>query len=262
MTPEYDVAISFAGEDRAFAEQLADFLLNEFGLLVFYDDYEQAKLWGTHLTERLMSIYRDRSAYCLVLISKHYKEKRWARHEWRSAQERAFLTPDKEYLLPVRLDETKLDGLFETLGYIDGKTSSARTIARLVFEKAGDFSRLATVVRLADQKYREGLVEDALSAVLDPVFDHDVDALRVRANSFAKLRRYKESVEAFDAIVSRRPRDFLAHFHLGIYCYRLANFARSVHHYEIADTISPGHPTIESDLPMARAKLEAQRNAP
>jgi hypothetical protein len=182
MIPEYDVAISFAGEDREFAQKIADFLVNEFGLLVFYDDYEQAKLWGVHLAERLMSIYRDQSAYCLVLISKHYKEKRWTKHEWRSAQERAFLIPDREYLLPVRLDETKLDGLFETMGYIDGRTNSARTIARLVFEKSGDFSKIATSVRLADQKYREGLFEEAMSIVLDPKFDNDIDAMRVRAN--------------------------------------------------------------------------------
>jgi tetratricopeptide (TPR) repeat protein len=259
MTPEYDVAISFSGEDRQFAQQIADFLTNEFGLLVFYDDYEQAKLWGAYLTERLLSIYRDKSAYCLVLVSKHYKEKRYTMHEWRSAQERAFLTPDKDYLLLVQLDDTRLEGQFETMGYIDGRTTSARTISRLVFEKAGDFSQLATFVRLADQKYREGLYEEALSNVMNSKFDSDIDALRVRANSFAKLRRYKDSVDAFDAIVRIRPQDFLAHFHLGIYCYRLADFSRAVHHYEIADSLSPGHPTIQSDLPMARTMLRAMK---
>jgi hypothetical protein len=35
MTREYDVAISFAGEDRELAVQIADFLTNEFALLVF-----------------------------------------------------------------------------------------------------------------------------------------------------------------------------------------------------------------------------------
>lgn len=255
MTPEYDVAISFAGEDRQLALLIADFLTNEFGLLVFYDDYEQAKLWGTYLPERLMSIYRDKSAYCLILVSKHYKEKRYTKHEWRSAQERALLTPDKDYILLVQIDDTKLDGQFETMGYVDGRITSARTISRLVFEKAGDFSKLATLVRLADQKYRESLFEEALSIVIDEKFDNDIDALRVRANSFAKLRRYKDSVAAFDEIIRIRPKDFLAHFHLGIYCYRLADFARSVHHFEIANSISPDHPTIQSDLPMARAML-------
>lgn len=255
MTPEYDVAISFAGEDRGLALLIADFLTNEFGLLVFYDDYEQAKLWGAYLPERLLSIYRDKSAYCLVLVSKHYKEKRYTKHEWRSAQERALLAPDKDYILLVQLDDTKLDGQFETMGYVDGRVASARTISRLVFEKAGDFSKIATLVRLADQKYRESLFEEALSIVIDKRFDNNIDALRVRANSFAKLRRYKESVDTFDEIIRIRPNDFLAHFHLGIYCYRLSNFYRSVHHYEVADKISPNHPTIQSDLPMARARL-------
>src|SRR5258708_1947044 len=142
MLPEYDVAISFAGEDRPFAEQLADLLSNEFHLSVFYDDYEQAKLWGAFLTEKLLEIYRDKAQYCIVLISQDYKAKRWTKHEWRSAQERAFREPDKTYVLPVRLDDTTLDGLFNTIGFIDARKYSARTIARLVFEKVGDFSKL------------------------------------------------------------------------------------------------------------------------
>jgi tetratricopeptide (TPR) repeat protein len=206
-----------------------------------------------------LSIYRDKSSYCLVLVSKHYKEKRYSKHEWRSAEERALLTPDKDYILLVQLDDTKLDGQFETMGYVDGRTTTARTISRLVFEKAGDFGKLANLVRLADQKYREGLFEEALSNVVDTRFDNDIDALRVRANSLAKLHRYKDSVTAFDEIIRIRPKDFLAHFHLGIYNYRLANFARSVHHYEIANLISPDHPTIQSDLPMARAMLLASK---
>ena len=152
MPPEYDVAISFAGEDRAFAEQLADLLTNEFSLAVFYDDYEQAKLWGAFLTEKLLEIYRDKAQYCVVLISDHYKVKRWTRHEWRSAQERAFSEPEKNYILPVRLDDTSLDGLFNTMGFIDARKHSVRTIARLVFEKVGDFSKVSSVLRLADQK--------------------------------------------------------------------------------------------------------------
>jgi hypothetical protein len=38
---EFDVALSFAGEDRQVAESLADGLRN-FGVRVFYDRYEQA----------------------------------------------------------------------------------------------------------------------------------------------------------------------------------------------------------------------------
>lgn len=255
MATEYDVAISFAGEDRAFAEQLADLLANEFGLTVFYDDFEQAKLWGTFLTEKLLEIYRDKAQFCAVLISESYKRKRWTKHEWRSAQERAFNQPDKDYILPIKLDDTQLDGLFETMGFIDARKNSVRTIARLIFEKTGDFSTLVSVIRLADQKYREGLIDEALALVVDPRFDAYVDALRVRGNALGQRARYDEAIRAFAGVVDQQPNDFLAHFHLGIFSYRIGDFERSVKHYEIANKLSPNHPTIQSDLPAARQHL-------
>lgn len=42
---EFDVAISFASEDRPVADQIAK-LLTEQGIKVFYDKYEEANLWG------------------------------------------------------------------------------------------------------------------------------------------------------------------------------------------------------------------------
>lgn len=44
-TQEYDVALSFAGEDREYVEQVATLLLNA-GIRVFYDKFETVKLWG------------------------------------------------------------------------------------------------------------------------------------------------------------------------------------------------------------------------
>jgi hypothetical protein len=146
---DYDVAISFAGEDRAHAQALADMLANEFGLGVFYDDFEQAKLWGAFLPERLLEIYRDRARACVVFISRHYKLKRWTTHEWRAAQERALNNPDLGYILPVLLDDTKLDGMFQSIGHIDGRTNSMRTIARLVYEKIGDTATQDGITRLS-----------------------------------------------------------------------------------------------------------------
>jgi tetratricopeptide (TPR) repeat protein len=255
---EYDIAISFAGEDRASAQQLADFLVNQFHLTVFYDDYEQATLWGTHLTEKLIRIYRDNARFCVVLVSVHYKIKRWTRHEWRAAQERAFTQSEKEYILPIHLDDTKLDGLFETMGFLDARKLSMQTIARLIFEKVGDFSKLSEVVRLADQKYREGLTNDALALISDSKFDGHIDALRVRALAFESQGKYVDAIRALDLILKERPRDFLAHFLLGIFCFRLGDFKRSVAHYEIAETLSPDHPTIQTDLPIARKHLSMQ----
>ena len=44
MNYKYEVALSFAGEDRSFAETVAEGL-REHGIAVFYDNYEPEQLW-------------------------------------------------------------------------------------------------------------------------------------------------------------------------------------------------------------------------
>jgi tetratricopeptide (TPR) repeat protein len=46
---EYDVAISYAGENRRIVEQIAK-KLTENGIRVFYDIFEKSKLWGKKLS--------------------------------------------------------------------------------------------------------------------------------------------------------------------------------------------------------------------
>ena len=45
---EYDVALSFAGEDREYVEQVALFLKKK-NIAVFYDYFEEVDLWGKNL---------------------------------------------------------------------------------------------------------------------------------------------------------------------------------------------------------------------
>jgi hypothetical protein len=49
---EYDVALSFAGEDRGFVEDVAEGLAKE-GIKFFYDDMEQDALLGKNLVDFL-----------------------------------------------------------------------------------------------------------------------------------------------------------------------------------------------------------------
>jgi len=68
---EYDIAISFAGEDREIAEAIARYL-HRSGVQVFYDQFQKSNLWGKDLIEYLADIYGKKSRYCLMIISKHY----------------------------------------------------------------------------------------------------------------------------------------------------------------------------------------------
>jgi hypothetical protein len=57
---EFEVALSFAGEDRAYVERVAD-KLRDIGLRVFYDKYESVTLWGKNLYDHLRVVYTDRA---------------------------------------------------------------------------------------------------------------------------------------------------------------------------------------------------------
>ncbi|QGG46310.1 toll/interleukin-1 receptor domain-containing protein [Heliorestis convoluta] len=133
MIKEYDIAFSFAGEDRDFVRPIA-IELTRHGVKVFYDELEQVNLWGKNLYQHLSQIYSFKADYCAIFISKFYVEKSWAKHELRSAQERAF-AQDAEYILPIRLDNTKVPGISETTGYIDARKFSTKGLIDMFLKK-------------------------------------------------------------------------------------------------------------------------------
>jgi TIR domain len=132
---DYDVTLSFAGEDRHYVEQVAA-TLTALGVRVFYDRYEQVDLWGKDLYAHLDDIYRKRAQFCIVFISKHYAGKVWSNHERKSAQARAF-EEKTEYILPVRFDETEVPGMLPTTGYIDATKREPADLALLIASKTG-----------------------------------------------------------------------------------------------------------------------------
>lgn len=113
---EFDIALSFAGEDREYVDQVAN-LLRDSGVKVFYDLFEEANLWGKNLYDYLSEIYMNKALYTIMFISKHYAHKLWPTHERKSMQARAF-QENQEYILPARFDETPIPGVLPTVGYI------------------------------------------------------------------------------------------------------------------------------------------------
>jgi TIR domain len=136
LTPKsYDVVLSFAGEDRGYVEEVADFLIDH-SVKVFYDKYEQATLWGKNLAEHFESIYRQQARYCVMFISSHYAEKMWTRHEKSAALARA-LAEKVEYVLPARFDDTEIPGLIPTIAYQDLRQLSPVDLGKLILQKLG-----------------------------------------------------------------------------------------------------------------------------
>ncbi len=70
------------------------------------------------------------------MLSDHYAKKLWTRHELKQAQARAF-REKQEYILPIRLDDTEVPGITETIGYIDLRHDSLETVVSAVFKKLG-----------------------------------------------------------------------------------------------------------------------------
>jgi hypothetical protein len=129
----YHVALSFAGEDRAYVERVAA-ELRAGGVNAFYDRYEEVELWGKNLYTHLSDVYSKQAHFTVVFISRHYRDKLWTNHERESAQSRAFLE-NREYILPVRFDNTEIPGIPPTVGYLDLSNRSPEGLAGSIIQK-------------------------------------------------------------------------------------------------------------------------------
>ena len=123
---EYDVALSFASEDRDVAEKFAD-LLHIKNIAVFYDEYQPSAPAGNDFVTHIAELYRTKARYCVMLISGHYPLKKWTEEERTAARDHA-LRDANEYILPVRLDDTEVLGITETAGYRDLRQHSMESL--------------------------------------------------------------------------------------------------------------------------------------
>ena len=132
----YQVAVSFAGEQRSFVAEVVRFLKERWKLRVFYDADESPYLWGRPLATELTDIYENQAEVVVVFVSKEYAEKRWTRLELRAALSRAALS-DGVYLLLAAFDETRLPGIASDLGRVDIADATPAVIAAKIAEQRG-----------------------------------------------------------------------------------------------------------------------------
>jgi hypothetical protein len=114
---DFDLAVSFAGENRAYVEDVVRKVGESGDIRVFYDLDYRYDMWGEDGVEYLSAVYMKRARFVVMFIDHHYAEKEWTRLEKKSALARA-IQQRSAYILPVRLDDTELDGLLPTLQYI------------------------------------------------------------------------------------------------------------------------------------------------
>jgi hypothetical protein len=129
----YEIALSFAGEDRQLVEAVAAELKSR-GVRLFYDGFEEVNLWGKDLTAHFADVYRNQADYCAMFVSRHYAEKAWPQFERQHALARA-LIEKSEYILPIRLDDAPVLGLSPTIAYVDARRLTPAGIAKRLFQK-------------------------------------------------------------------------------------------------------------------------------
>jgi len=181
---DYDVAISFAGEEREIASKLADILRSE-GIKIFYDEFEDVQMWGKDLYDYLADIYENRAIYCVMLISKSYEKKRWTNHERRNAQARAF-NENREYILPIRLNDVKIPGIPDTIGYIDLRKTSVQEIADLIVQKVRKYKDQQIKEDFSQTDFKDGLESITIPNIKKHFKHYDKDIFLNESFDFIK----------------------------------------------------------------------------
>ena len=133
--PGYQVALSFAGEQRDYVEEVAGHLQSR-SIAVFYDGFETATLWGQSAVEVFHDVFAQESALVVMFISDAYVSKAWPRHERRSALSR-MIEEQHEYVLPVRFDDTPVPGLPTDIIYRNAGEFTPAQLAAMIANKLG-----------------------------------------------------------------------------------------------------------------------------
>jgi hypothetical protein len=131
---KYDVALSFAEEDRGSVDIVAK-LLKEHRIKVFYDDDLRIDSWGKYLKHYLDRAYRLQAKYCVVFVSKDYQRKRWTNFELGRAQARSFFQKNEAYILPYLLDESEFTKEFLDVGCLKHQTHDEDKLAKAIIDK-------------------------------------------------------------------------------------------------------------------------------
>jgi len=131
----FDVALSFPGEVRSYVESIASELERLIGPnSYFYDNNYKAQLARPSLDTLLQDIYRNRARLIVVFLCEKYQEKEWCGIEFRAI--RAIIKErEHQRVMFIKMDEGKVDGIFSTDGYIDGRTHTPTEMAGFIQER-------------------------------------------------------------------------------------------------------------------------------
>ena len=154
---EFDIGLSFAGEQREYVEQVAE-ELDYRGIRVYYDAYDHANLWGRDLAKYFKEVFQNRCRYIIVFASKDYAAKMWPTFELENIL-RKVAESQQDFILPIKFDDTIIPGIPYTMCYLDAHKETPVRISQMAAQRLGineapariEFAFLCTGIELTPQ---------------------------------------------------------------------------------------------------------------
>lgn len=134
---KYDVALSFAGEQRDVARVIKRTLERK-GVVVFYDDEHEHELLGDDVAVALQRVYFRQCRFAVPILSRDFLKSDWAGNwEWRNILAR-IVQRRSAYVLPYYWEpksQVRVKGLVPTIGYIERTKRTPVEFANIVAKK-------------------------------------------------------------------------------------------------------------------------------
>jgi len=183
---KYDLAISFAGEQREIAELFAR-RLDASGYSVFYDEFEMAELWGGDLSVVLGDIYENQARHCLVIVSAEYVNKKWTNLERQNVISR-FMNDRSDYILCLKTDETSLPGVPAVISYLNLGDLGESKVYNLLLQKLGPPNHDNCIIQLSDsdQKIAAHIIRACYRRAVFTQMDWEID-LKAMCSSLCEV---------------------------------------------------------------------------
>jgi hypothetical protein len=207
LSCEGQIAISFAGEDRDFADDLDAILvaaLDDERKVFFYPRYEE-RYTGQHLPNVMQDIY-EKALIIVVIYSKHHAQKDYPRFELHQGISKNRLEPGR--LILLLRDDTPLPAFLTTHASIDARNKRASEVAPAILAK---YEELTGALPRGRRRYLQRwwpddggkFPRDKSSAPLQPPSECDCSVLREASVALAGARGLAEQLERRARVISR-----------------------------------------------------------
>ncbi len=135
---EFEVALSFPGEERRFVSKLAKHLADQLGeQRVLYDKFHMGRFAALDLDATLPNLYRTESELVVILLCPDYTKKRWCGLEWRAIKQIIATPEQKRILLLKRGDPGDLSalGIYQGDGWLETKGKTTGALAKIILDE-------------------------------------------------------------------------------------------------------------------------------